>query len=521
MKITVGPKPFDPTLAGNGLEKDDYTLNIAPIPELAEGTYNKVSVNTLGQVTSASAETTMEGLGISGTVEDISDITISADKINSLKYYHGFKTLPDAPTFSGTTLTVPGTTPYSVYIDGKESLIETQKTLDLSSLAEWGVTPEDNYGQWFVWINSDLSLGASQTTFNVLDVTKISLVTLYLQSDGGTGYNCAISRDWRDYRRNLIEQKNQHESWGAQYVSGFTSLTIGGGSPTVNTFSLAGGVFRSEDLHHTISNPQTSCHVAYRNSTLDLLVFDNADTGYSKIVGGVPVYDNAGTLTGLGNNKYGVQWVYASARLANPIISVIGQAEYSSIAEAQAAGQPSLPGFGQIEAKLLYKVIIQNKNAGLLWVQTVPLYNVSTGPAISGGALSSIAAGNVSYLPTTPDTSADVQTALDERALLAGSSSQDFATQNLSVSKTASFTVGTVAAGATITIPNDYTIVNITDDSASAANSLTMPSGAAGQILWIYNGDAQATSGAFIIPSGYIGMFIYINGWKLLRGIVG
>ncbi len=82
-------------------------------------------------------------------------------------------------------------------------------------------------------------------------------------------------------------------------------------------------------------------------------------------------------------------------------------------------------------------------------------------------------------------------------------------------------TVGAVSAGATITIPDNFSIVTITDDSATAANALTMPAGSNGQILWIYNEDAQSTSGAFIIPSGYMGMFVYINGWKLLKGIVG
>jgi len=84
------------------------------------------------------------------------------------------------------------------------------------------------------------------------------------------------------------------------------------------------------------------------------------------------------------------------------------------------------------------------------------------------------------------------------------------------------FSVGTVQAGATITIPNNYQIVKITDDSASAANAVTMPTGTNGQLLIIYNGDAQATSGAVIIPAGYMEAFVYVtDAWVPLRGIVG
>jgi hypothetical protein len=76
---------------------------------------------------------------------------------------------------------------------------------------------------------------------------------------------------------------------------------------------------------------------------------------------------------------------------------------------------------------------------------------------------------------------------------------------------------GTVAAGATITIPNSTTVVRITDESASANNNITMPSGTDGQILYIFNNDAQdtgATSGP-VIASGQTAQFIYANGsWR-------
>jgi hypothetical protein len=82
--------------------------------------------------------------------------------------------------------------------------------------------------------------------------------------------------------------------------------------------------------------------------------------------------------------------------------------------------------------------------------------------------------------------------------------------------------VGNVSAGETINIPNNYTTIIIEDDSASAANAVSLPTGVNGQIIYIYNGDAQATSGDIIIPPGYLATLIYIqNSWKTIKGIVG
>jgi hypothetical protein len=85
------------------------------------------------------------------------------------------------------------------------------------------------------------------------------------------------------------------------------------------------------------------------------------------------------------------------------------------------------------------------------------------------------------------------------------------------LSATGGSSYGTVAAGATITIPNSTTVVRITNESAVANNDITMPSGTDGQILYIFNNDAQdtgATSGP-VITSGQTAQFIYANGsWR-------
>jgi hypothetical protein len=74
-----------------------------------------------------------------------------------------------------------------------------------------------------------------------------------------------------------------------------------------------------------------------------------------------------------------------------------------------------------------------------------------------------------------------------------------------------------VAAGATITVPVTNGLVLITNDSAGEANLLSLGAGSSGQMLFIYNGDASATSGIATISAGKIGMLVYANsGWRLV-----
>ena len=74
---------------------------------------------------------------------------------------------------------------------------------------------------------------------------------------------------------------------------------------------------------------------------------------------------------------------------------------------------------------------------------------------------------------------------------------------------------GTVSAGATITIQGNTSVVKITDDADSTAvNAVTMPTGTNGQIIYIYNNDAQATTGDITLPTSSMGVYVYVDGWK-------
>jgi hypothetical protein len=212
---------------------------------------------------------------------------------------------------------------------------------------------------------------------------------------------------------------NQHLSWGAQYVSGFTGLTIGSGviGNATNTFSLVGGTIRDEELYHVLSNPQTTARIGYKNGAATNMKWDAAGATYAILNSGAPRYDNAGTLTDIpttGGGRYGIMWVYATSRKVSKVAIVVGQGAYNTVALAQAAAQPTLHGMSTAEWKLLYRVIIRNVGGALQWIQSDTMYNLSAGPPVSAGAVTTISAGNVSYNPSGNIVASNVQAAIEE-----------------------------------------------------------------------------------------------------------
>ncbi|MEI8135501.1 MAG: hypothetical protein WCH46_10600 [bacterium] len=72
-----------------------------------------------------------------------------------------------------------------------------------------------------------------------------------------------------------------------------------------------------------------------------------------------------------------------------------------------------------------------------------------------------------------------------------------------------------ISAGDEIDIPANTSVVKIDDNSDNAPlNAVVLPSGSNGQILYIFNNDAEATTGDAIINAGSTATFIYADGWR-------
>ena len=363
-----------------------------------------IAFASAGGGSSPDATTTTKGIvQLAGDLAGTAELP-SVPKLAVKKEYHGVVN-PNAITFAvnnGTrTLTVAfNATLYDVYIGGVKYTVSSDLTIQIGT----------GLGQHFVWFYVNLgviALATSQTPWDILNTTYTPCATVHW--DGAT---MIPGDELHDYRRNLLEHKSQHDSWGAQFVSGFTP------SPSFlanNTFSFLGGVIRDEERYHTLSGTLTTCRVGYRVAGGATMTFDPIGTTYAKLNGAIPRYDNNGTLTDLAANQYGLVWVYATNRKeSTALVAITGQGTYSSVANAQAASLPTLSGISVAEWKLLYRVIIRRVTNALSFIQADTLYNTSTGPAVSGGATSNIAAGNVTFNPFGSVASANVQSAIEE-----------------------------------------------------------------------------------------------------------
>lgn len=340
---------------------------------------------------------------------------INSDALSGKQAYHGFKDRTQTTMVfdnNTTTFTLSGSN-YVVYFDGRKKILNTL-SITLSASSEWSANP---YGQWFVWLNVNGTLGCSKIPWDLLNVALTPVATVYIQTNGTNLYRGILAEERHGYKRNLVWHNHAHYNYGTSYTSGFTTTPT---FNTNNTFSFAGGIISDEDIQNDSSGTQTTARIAYRyNYTVPAvqeMLFEPASGTFVKTnANGSAYYDNNGVLTALGaNNQYGVYWIYATNRITTPITSIMGQGVYSSVANAQAAPFPTLPGLSVAEWRLLYRIVIQGSPNSFNIMQVNALYNQSTGPVILAAAPTTIAATNVSLIPSGSVSATNVQNAIQE-----------------------------------------------------------------------------------------------------------
>jgi hypothetical protein len=145
-----------------------------------------------------------------------------------------------------------------------------------------------------------------------------------------------------------------HTTVGTRYVSGLT------GTFTNTTYDITSGSIRDEDILLGIDS-QTTCRVFYKSGSDYVWTAPQATYYYTS--GGNLYYDNAGTLTAVGSNRYIAVWVFATNDIATPIWSLLGQRTDATLADARANNTYESLSLGTLpfaEMKLLYRVLLRN-----------------------------------------------------------------------------------------------------------------------------------------------------------------
>lgn len=234
-------------------------------------------------------------------------------------------------------------------------------------------------GLHYIYYNTAGTL-STKTTFFTLS-TEAPVAYVYWNATDSVQYFFADERhgvtlDWQTH-------EYLHRTRGAAYASGFdaANYTISGtGSSNADAqIDILNGVFFDEDINISINHAaspvantwdqrlQGGAYIpAFYKTGTGVWKKDTA-TQYPLKLGASPRacynLNTAGTWTTpeLGQNKYGISWIVATNNLNDPVVAILGQAEYNNQGDAEAVqwAQLDLGGFPVAEFRPLYKVIYQ------------------------------------------------------------------------------------------------------------------------------------------------------------------
>lgn len=256
---------------------------------------------------------------------------------------------------------------FTVWCVGKRYVKTTAQT----------VTIPDTSGLYYIYFNSSGSLAYKTTYFTWDQDTPTAYI--YWNADDNRAYFFADERhgvtlDWQTH-------EYLHRTRGAAIAGGFgvNNYTIAGdGSSDAHAkFDLADGTFFDEDLQVDISHSETPAPntwqqviqgnaeipVFYRTNTS--WVKDNATEFAFKVAASRMQFNSYSapnwSTTDVDNNKFGISWIVATNNLNEPILAIMGQEQYLTIGEAEAATweQLNLDGFPIFEFRPLYKAVFQ------------------------------------------------------------------------------------------------------------------------------------------------------------------
>lgn len=214
-------------------------------------------------------------------------------------------------------------------------------------------------------------LNPSGDEFKDLIITKALASLVYYNTSSSQG----ILYDER-HGENMAPTTHSylHQVVGFTYISGLAlgDFVIGNGSLNSHAqFSIASGVCFDEDLGIDLNaiDSTTATKVFYRDGTdwrwrtqtgFKCITFDG--TSATRLA-----YDDSGTLTEVGNGNYVLIHIFASNAADGDSITILGQAEYNNLNDAQAGADTEinnlvLSGLPTKELKPIGSVIFETKN---------------------------------------------------------------------------------------------------------------------------------------------------------------
>jgi hypothetical protein len=346
----------------------------------------KLAAGTGITITNNSGEGATPNISFSGSIDDVSDISITSAQNGQTLIYNGTNwvntTFPSSEPIghenksdsvisfdeSSREFSIgPASSSYTVWCIGKRYVKTSTET----------VTIPDTSGLYYIYFNSSGSL-AYKTTFFTWD-QDTPTAYIYWDADDNKAHFFADERhgvtlDWATH-------EYLHRTRGAVIASGFGvnnySIDGDGSSDSHAKFAIADGTFFDEDLQVDIthsSSPTLNTWEQVLQGTALIPVFYRSNAIWKKTPADIfafrmgssrPQYNSYSSpnwsTVDVDNNKFLISWIIATNNLNYPIIAVMGQNSYLTIGEAEAAvwEDLNLDGFPIFEFRPLHKVVFQ------------------------------------------------------------------------------------------------------------------------------------------------------------------
>lgn len=270
------------------------------------------------------------------------------------------------------------------------------------------VFPAATGTEMFLYFNSAGAMTHSTAPWVISDPTVAPISLVYWGMTGQSGTYCD---ERHSAFRDRYLHRYLHNTRGTAYDNGLSGTFYSGNS---GSFSFSSGRIWDEDINWDITGPVTNARFWFRSGS-GMKFYDNATSSFS---GGTaaPVFDLTGVMTPVTNTDYFNAWFYGTTEYNYPISIVMGQGQHTSLANAAAEGEPSIPGRSTREWKLLYQTIYRLQGGTTTFQSATDYRGAVTLPG--QGSANTLPASQVTYIPTAPLSATQVQSALDQLATL-------------------------------------------------------------------------------------------------------
>lgn len=262
-----------------------------------------------------------------------------------------------------TVFTITPNTEQKVYVNGTEFIKDSPESVTVNAA-----------GLSYIYYDNTGTLSVKSSFYNLQTEAPVAYVYRY--------NNKALV--FAEERHGLVMDWATHEylhnTRGAAYANGFAITnysTTGDGTLDADlTIGLTGGAFYDEDLKINIAHGAGGYFTQPLNTTAQIPVFYRSGTGWAAdqatnypLKSTTTMQYNAlvtgnWTLANVNNNSYGVMFIVATNNLLAPVIAIMGQAQYSEQAAADASFYSALDlsGFPIHEFRPLYKLVYRTRN---------------------------------------------------------------------------------------------------------------------------------------------------------------